>query len=241
MIRFFIVTAMLFLYCSPTFAESPLLAAGAGYKRPLSEIVQAYEASGGAKIDQVYGNMGQVLMQAKASGNMALIVGEEAFLKASSDLEFSSFLPIGEGVLVIAYGKKIKLQQPEDLLKPEVAKVAIPDEKHAIYGKAGKEFLRNTELLDKLRQKLLVVSTVPQVTAYLISGEVEAGFINLTDALYVKDKIGGYLIPDPKTYSPIRLVLGVIKGHEENPDVKKFLGFLKADPKVAQILKKSGL
>jgi len=241
MIRFFLIAIAIFLCQSTALAETLTLAAGAGYKRPLSEIIQAYETSGGGKIDQIYGNMGQIMMQAEASGNIAFIVGEEAFLKTSSGLKFSSFQPIGEGVLVIAYGKKSNLQRPEDLLKPEIEKVAIPDEKHAIYGKAGKEFLRNTKLLDKIQNKLLVVSTVPQVSAYLISGDVEAGFINVTDALYIKDKIGGYLIPDRTTYTPIKLVLGVIKGYEENTEVKKFQGFLKGDPKVKEILKKAGL
>lgn len=241
MIRLLIIPIVLFLCQSLALAETLTLAAGAGYKRPLTEIIQAYETSGGVKIDQIYGNMGQVIMQAKASRNIAFIVGEEAFLRTSSGLEFSSLHPIGEGVLVIAYGKKVNLQRPEDLLKPEVAKVAMPDEKHAIYGKAGKEFLQNTKLLDKIESKLLVVSTVPQVSAYLISGEVEAGFINLTDALYIKDKIGGYLTPDRSTYGPIKLVLGVVKGFEANTEAKNFLNFLEVDTKVKEILKKAGL
>ncbi len=241
MLRFLIIPLTIFLCQSSAFAESLTLAAGAGYKRPLTEIVEAYEATGGAKIDEIYGNMGQIMTQAKAGAPIAFIVGEEAFLKASSGLKFSAFHPIGQGVLVIAYGKTVKLQRPEDLLKPDVAKVAIPDEKHAIYGKAGKEFLQNAKLLDKIQNKLLVVSTVPQVSAYVISGEVEAGFINLTDALYIKDRIGGYLTPDPSTYSPIKLALGVIQGYEKNTEVKKFLDFLGTDPKVKEVLKKAGL
>lgn len=241
MIRYLLIVVVFFLCQAQAFAQSFILGAGAGYKRPLSEICEAYEQSGAAKIDQIYGNMGQIIMQAKGSGNVAIIVGEEAFLKNSSGLEFSLFHPVGEGVLVIAYGKKVGLQRPEDLLKPEVAKVAIPDEKHAIYGKAGKQFLENTKLLDKIEKKLLVVPTVPQVSAYLISGEVEAGFINITDALYIRDRIGGYLTPDKSTYSPIQLVIGVIKGYEENGEVKKFLNFLQTNPKVKEILKKAGL
>ncbi len=241
MIRLLSILFIVFLSQSVAFAETLTLAAGAGYKRPLAEMIQAYEASGGGKVDQIYGNMGQIMMQAKAGGDIAFIVGEEAFLKTSSGLEFSSFHPIGEGVLVIAYGKKVTLQKPEDLTKPEVAKIAMPDEKHAIYGKAGKEFLQSTKLMEKVEKKLLVVATVPQVSAYLISGEVEAGFINLTDALYIKDRIGGYLTPDRTTYGPIKLVLGVLKGFEANTGAKNFLNFLKGDPQVKEILKKSGL
>jgi molybdate transport system substrate-binding protein len=235
------IPVVLYLCQSLAFADTLIFAAGAGYKRPLSEIVQAYEAAGNPKIDQIYGNMGQVLMQAKGSGNVAFIVGEENFLKKAAGELFATYHPVGEGVLVIAYGKKIALTKPEDLLKPEITRVAIPDEKHAIYGKAGKEFLQHTHMLDKIEKKLFVVATVPQVSAYLISGEVEAGFINLTDALYIKDKIGGYLTPDKSTYKPIKLVVGVLKGYEDKADVKGFLNFLGTNPQVKEILKKSGL
>lgn len=241
MIRFLMIPVVLFLCQSLAFAETLIFAAGAGYKRPLSEVVQAYEAAGNPKIDQIYGNMGQVIMQAKGSGNVAFIVGEEAFLKKSAGVSFASFYPVGEGVLVIAYGKKVTLHAPDDLLKPEVTRVAIPDEKHAIYGKAGKEFLQHTKMLDKIEKKLLVVATVPQVSAYLISGEVEAGFINLTDALYIKDKIGGYLTLDKGMYAPIKLVVGVLKGFEDNPQVKNFVNFLGTNSQVKEILKKAGL
>jgi molybdate transport system substrate-binding protein len=63
-------------------------------------------------------------------------VGEKGFLE-SSDLKFASFHDVGEGVLVVAWEKAFDLKAPEDLLKPEFHRVAIPDEKHAIYGKAA--------------------------------------------------------------------------------------------------------
>lgn len=240
MFRLLLVPVLLFVYQMSAFAEPLILAAGAGYKRPLSEIIQAYESSSGDKIDQIYGNMGQIMMQAKAGGKTAFVVGDEAFLK-SSGIDFESFHQLGEGALVIAFGKKVKLDEPKDLLKPEVVKVAMPDEKHAIYGKAAKEFLNKTDLMKEIEKKLLVVATVPQVSAYLISGDVEAGFINLTDALYIKEKIGGYITPDRSTYSPIKLTLGVIKGYENESTTKRFLNFLNEDPKVKEIIKKAGM
>ncbi len=238
--HFIILSLMLSLSQSLAFAETLTLAAGAGYKRPVTEIIRAYESSGGAKIDQIYGNMGQVTMQAKGSGTVAFVVGEENFLK-SSGLPFVSFQSLGEGILVIAFGKGVKLGGQEDLLTSNVTKIALPDERRAIYGKAAKEFLRKTGLMDKLEKKLLVVATVPQVSAYLISGEVEAGFINLTDAVYIKDRIGGYLTPEKTMYSPIRIVLGVLKGYEDKADTKKFVDFVNTNPGVKAIIEKAGM
>ncbi len=240
MSRWFFALILLIVFQSSVLAEPLTLAAGAGYKRPLADIIQQYEASGGDKINQIYGNMGQVMMQAKGSGTIALIVGESTFLK-SSGLQFASFHDLGAGVLVLAFSKETKLQTPEDLLKPEITRVALPDEKYAVYGKAAKAFLRNAKMFEKIEKKLLFLKAVPQVSAYLISGEVEAGFINLTDALYVKDKIGGYLTPDRSMYQPIKIVVGALKGYEEKPETKKFLSFVTTDPRVKEILKKSGL
>jgi molybdate transport system substrate-binding protein len=240
MIRFLTIAVVLFLCQSLALAESLILAGGAGYKRPLNEIIQAYETSGGSKIDQIYGNMAQIMIQAKGAGKVAFIVADQSCL-SSSGLEFTSIHDLGKGVMVIAFGKKVKIQQPEDLLKPEITKIAIPDERYAIYGRAGREFLQNAGFLDRMEKKLLVVSTVPQVSSYLMSGDVDAGFINLTDALYVRDKIGGYITPDRASYKPIRIVIGVIKGYEDDAEAKKFLHFLKSAPEVKEILKKAGL
>lgn len=241
MYRLLIVSLFILLTSSAAIADSLLLASGAGYKRPMTEIVKLYEQQKGTKIDQIYGNMGQIIMQAQSVPGIALIAGDEDFLKKASGIEFSHFQPLGEGILAIAYTKKVSLSRPEDLAKSEVLKIALPDEKNAIYGKAGKEFLVNSKLLDKVESRLITVSTVPQVSAYLVAGEVDAGLINLTDALFMKDKLGGYLIPDKSLYSPISIVLGIVKGYSQNKQVVEFLDFLKTTPEVGEILKKYGL
>lgn len=240
MVRSFIIPFLLFLSQLSAFAETLTLAAGVPYKFPLSEIIRIYETSGGNKIDQIYGYLGPVLMQARGVGNIAFIVGEDAFLK-STGIEFASFHSIGYRALVIAYGKNIKLERPDDLLNPEVARIAIPDEKHALFGKAAKEFLQKTGLMERVRKKLFVVSSAPEICSYLVCGRVEAGFLNVSDARYIKNKTGGYLTLDTGAYSPIRQVLGVVKGYEENTEAKKFVTFVEADPEVKEILKRHGL
>ena len=241
MYHLLIVAVLIMFAHSAAIADSFLLAAGAGYKRPVAEIIKLYEQKRGSKIEQIYGNMGQIIMQAQAVPGMALIVGDEEFLKKASGIEFSDFQPLGEGILAIAYTKKVSLSGPEDIAKPDVMKIALPDEKNAIYGKAGKEFLVNSKLFDKVESRLITVSTVPQVSAYLVAGEVEAGILNLTDALFIKDKLGGYLTPDKSLYSPIRIVIGIVKGYDQKKQVVEFLNFLKASPEVTEILKKYGI
>ena len=129
---------------------------------------------------------------------------------------------------------------PEELASPEFARIALPDAQHAVYGKAGSEFLERSGLADKVRARLLTVATVPQVSAYLVSGEVDAGFINLTEALAVRDRLGGYLEIDPQLYGEIEIVGGVVRGREALPGVAALTAFLES-PEAKAILTRHGL
>lgn len=85
-----------------------------------------------------------------------------------------------------------------------------------------------------------MVANVPQVSAYLVSGEVDAGFINLTDALGVRERIGGFLEIDPALYDEVRIVAGVVEGRESLPGVEALAAYL-ASPEAQAILTRHGL
>lgn len=221
-------------------ADALLVAAGAGYKRPITELAEAFAKQSGIRLEQLYGHMGGVLNQAKQSGQVAVIFGDLSFLEKTDIVTFASFLPLGDGRLVVAWPRGTTLQSAAELADARFARIAIPDAKAAIYGIAATEFLQRSGLESALRPRLQMASTVPQVTAYVVSGEIDAGFINLTEALAVRDRIGGYLEIDRALYSPIRIVGGVIKGFETQDAVKKLGAFL-LTPEARAILDKYGL
>lgn len=230
-----------FLLLSPlAYAETMMLAAGAGYKRPVSELARGYEAASGNKIEEFYGNMAQVMTQVHQSGKVAIILADQDFLQKAKNISFAGILPLGDGKLVLAYAKGKTLKNPEALAEAAFGRIATPDTQNAIYGKAAEEFLAHSGLAGRVKSKLLMVATVPQVSAYLVSGEVDAGFINLTDAMGIQDKIGGYIEIDPSSYSHIKIVGGIVKGWEDQAAVKGFVNYLQTAP-AQSILKKNGL
>lgn len=235
-----IAVLVFFVSVSVSPAETLTMGAAAGYKRMLEKVLRVYEQKTGQKVEQVYGHIGQVIMQAKIGGGMNIILGELSFLK-SCGLEFADFREVGQGLLVLAYSKNVAPGSPEELLKPQIRKIATPDPKQAIYGKAAVEFLQNSGLFGKIQNKILTVATIPQVSSYLISGDADAGFINKTDAIYIKDKIGGWVEVDKTLYSPIHLTIGTLKGSESKPEVRKFLDFLTTDRDVREIMDNSGI
>ena len=222
-----ILLVLLTLTLSLPLAADPLLiAAGAGYKKPLTEIYAAFTRSTGTKVEAVFGNMQQVLAQTRDSGRVDLVVGEQAFL-AKSGL-FSRDQTLGTGRLVLAYGAR-RLAGYQSLTDPAVTRIGLPDPQKAIYGKAATQFLERSGLMPQVKDKLMTLSTVPQVSAYLIAGTIDAGFLNVTDALGIADKIAGYDELPAGLYDQPVIVLAVPKDRPESAASKSFADFIGQD------------
>jgi molybdate transport system substrate-binding protein len=194
---------------APGGAEEMTLAAGAGYRRPIAELAAAYEKQSGDKVLQIYGHMGQVLAQARESDRIALVCGDRAMLERAQGVTFGRIARLGLGKLVIAFRKGLALTKAGDIAGPEFKRIAIPDQASAVYGKAGRQFLDRSGLAAAVNSRLIAVATVPQVTSYVASGEVDAGFINATDAIGAAGNLGGYVEVDAKLYDPAEIVCGV--------------------------------
>ncbi len=233
--------AITLICASQLSAQHLVVAAGAGYKKPVSEIIQNFEKENHTTVDAIYGNLQMVASQAKQSGEVSCIIGDKKFLaKLGSTVDFASYTPIGKGVLVLAYRKGIKIESVDDIVTDKVKSLFMPQDGKAIYGIAGKEALESLGYMDKVSKKLTQVATVPQVMSYILTGEADAGFLNLTEALANKDKIGGYIVVDQNAYKPIEIVAGTVKGFEDKDLTKRFVSSLDSKP-AKEIAKKYGL
>lgn len=242
-LRRFAVLLFIVALSAPNLVQAGvLIGAGAGYKRMLTEIDAAFTKQSGVTVEESFGNMGRIISQAAQGGPIDVIFGDLEFLRAAKGLEVERYIEVGRGRLVLGWPTGVSLNSPQDLKSPSIDRIALPDAKNAIYGKAGTEFLTNSGLLGAVKDKLVHVGSVPQVTAYLVSGEVKAGLFNVTDAIGVRDKIGGYLEIDQKYYSPIKIVCAVLKKpkDKDKEDLKRYLNFLSA-PAVKAIVEKYGL
>lgn len=221
------------------YANSVLVAVGAGYKRPLAEVIKNYELENKSeKINYSAGNMKQVSSLVKNNKSIALAIGEKGFLVQKEKIPFKSFMSLGSGKVVIAYKKGIKMSDIKDLLK--LKKIAMPNAKGAVYGIRGKQFLENSGLLKQLKDRLLVVANVPQTASYVVRGEVDAGIINLSSALSFKGKIGGYILVPKQLYKPITIGVGELDGCSKNKACQRFLSYLKSK-KAKAVFAKYGL
>jgi len=237
-VRPFIITAFILASLAvPASAGNTVLASGAGYKKMVNALNTAYTKQSGQSVDLVFGNMARVITLAKQSGRVGIVLGDEVFIE-KDNLPMHTKLELGRGKLVLAFAKSSKFSKIEDL---DIAgRIALPDTKKAIYGKAAREYLQSSKRLPGITPRLIEVSTVPQVFSYLATNEVDMGFLNLTHTLNVADKLGSYIIIDEKGYSPIRIIAGILDNCDNMTQAQAFLDFLKT-PKAKAIIKAHGL
>lgn len=236
MLKSIIILAALALSLT-SYAGDLRVAAGAGYKTLVEDMAVYYETKTGKKMERMYGNMGQITAQVKLGGGICAVIGEESFLKTSG-IPYTSYNPIGKGVLAIIVRKGLSISSPEDLKKPEFAKIAIPDAEKAIYGKAGTQLMKNSGMFAELEKKLIPGQTVPQAGSYVISGEADAGFVNITFASSNKANIGGF-IEVQKGYSQLEIAAASLDGCPSPEELKTFIGML-GTPDMKKIAKKNG-
>ncbi|SDZ94094.1 molybdate transport system substrate-binding protein [Desulfuromusa kysingii] len=219
-------------------ADEIIVASGAGFRKMVVDIADTCQKDFDVKMNMSFGNLGQVIAQIKTTGLVQAVIGDPRFLtKAGTEIAESH--RIGEGKLVLIWRKGLDIKSLDEITSDKVARLAIPNMQKAIYGRAGAEYMTSKGITEKVQDKLQVVATVPQVTSYVVTGEVDAGFSNLTDTLGSLDKIGGYILID-EGYSKIDIITGIIKGYETSAAVAKYRECINSEQTKA-IAKKHGL
>ncbi|WP_169941102.1 molybdate ABC transporter substrate-binding protein [Campylobacter sp. RM15925] len=228
----------LFLAATVCFAlasDALLVGAGGGYKKPVTAVIENLKKDG-VNVEAAFANIKQITIQA-AEGKMAVIVGDEAFLNKSG-LEIKGYERLGKGTLSLVTPKEKMINDIKDILKFE--RIAMPDAKKAIYGIRTTEFLKNSNLEKEVGSKMLAVAGVPQVVAYVLNGEVDAGFINSTEAEARRDEFGSVIYVDESLYSPVFISAAKLAACEKHVDCSKFIDELKSE-RSKEIFAKFGL
>ena len=215
-------------------ADQLIIAAGGGYKKPVSAVIENLKKEG-MDVAGSFANLGQLVIQSREN-KISFIVGDEAFLK-KSDLNITKFERIGRGTLVLVTPKNIKINDVSEIAKFD--KIAMPDPKKAIYGIRANEFLQNAKM-DGVKDKILAVAGVPQVVAYVINGEVQAGFINSTEAVAKKDEFGSIIYIDESLYSPAYIGIARLSACSEQVLCEKVMKEFQSD-RSKEIFSKFGL
>ncbi len=122
----------------------------------------------------------------------------------------------------------------DDLTKPSVKHLAIPNPEHAPYGVAARQALEGRKLWTQIQPKIVYGENVSQALQFAESGNADAVITSWT---LLKGR--GILLPD-SWHKPIRQAGAVVKSSRQPALAQEFLKFL-ASPEGRKILESGGL
>ncbi|THU02018.1 molybdate ABC transporter substrate-binding protein [Lampropedia puyangensis] len=227
------------LLISPAQASDSLtIVSMGGYRKPVLELVDAFKKDTGLSVDAAFGHIKQIETQAAQNPDVTFVIGDKSLLEPTQLI--AHFYPLGTGRLTLVTSKGKALSQVEDLSTPTFNRIAIPHSTRTVFGRAASACLKALGLTTTLEPKLVEVEGVPQVGSYLVTGEVDAGFINKTEAIAIADRTGSVIEVPTSCYSPIEISLGTVKNRSLNTTASQFQGFLQSDT-ARRILDANGL
>jgi molybdate transport system substrate-binding protein len=161
---------------------------------------------------------------ASASKKHVDILEDENLTSAGSRTNFAS----NSLVLIVPAGNPSKISSVEDLTSDAVAKVSIGNPETAPVGKYAKESLTDSGLWDELEEKMVYGENVRQVLTYLETGDVDAGFVYMTDAKIAKENSIEIITTVP-TVTEIIYPVCIIDSSENKEEAQVFLDYLTSE------------
>lgn len=237
-----------FLGARPALGQKELRVAAAADLQPVMPVLaDAYEKATGVKLVVSFGSSGTLTTQILSGAPMDLFLGADFVypekVVAAGLADTKSPVAYAKGALVLWARKDSPLQplSMEKLTDARVMSIAIANEMHAPYGRAGIAALRKLRVYEKVSPHLVVAENVSQAAQFAESGNAQAGLISLTAASsqHFKD-VGTYVLVPTNAYPPIVQYAVVMGKSDRRPDAHAFLDWL-LTPEVQGNLTKLGM
>ncbi len=154
-------------------------------------------------------------------------------LAKSGQVDPSTVIIYATGRLAL-WSRDGSVRSIDDLKKPEVKHLSIPNPEHAPYGVAARQALENRKLWKEIEPKIVYGENVRQALQFAESGNADAVITSWT---LLKGR--GKLLPD-SWHQPIRQAGAVVKSSAQPAVAREFLKFL-TGPEGQKILDSGGL
>ncbi len=220
-----------------------LIAAAANTQPAMTELLATF-ANGNVRIEPVYGSSGKLSTQIRNGAPFQLFFSaDEAFAQALVDdghaMGPTRLYALGRLALWSARHDTRGLRL-EDLTRPEFARIAIANPRHAPYGQRAEEALRAVGIWEAVEPKLVYGESIAQTAQFAASGNADIGILALSQALYgeLAGRGNHALIPD-RLHAPLKQAYVVTKAGSESPGVRTFINFL-STPAAREIFTRHG-
>ncbi len=196
------------------------------------EIGDRFELETGIEIEFNFGGSGQLTEQiiqgapvdvfASADAAYIDVLLDEDLIVKSSVTDFAR----GRIVLWTANGSSMELHELQDLSQPSMETLALANPAYAPFGKAAREALEGTGMWAALEDKVIYGNNVSQTLHMAEIGSADAAIVALS---LVLDSDGDWTLIPETGHEPIRQVVAVLRGSENEVAAKAFIEFVKSE------------
>lgn len=158
---------------------------------------------------------------ASADENQMDTLGNESLILNDSRKDFTQ----NSLVLIVPASSTLNITSLEDLTDPEVQKISTCDPNTAPVGKYTRSALTEAGLWNQTEKKMVLADDVKQALVYVERGEVDAGFVYLTDA---KNAESGSIkiIASVPVSTPVTYPIAVVSSSENKEEAQDFVDFV---------------
>ena len=223
-------------------ADSLLVSAASNLILAFEEVGARYEEDTGTQVTFNFAASGQLAQQIEQGAPVDMFVSantayvEELAAKGRVLPDSVQTYARGRLTLWTRADSSPTVETVEDLLNPEVRRVAIANPEHAPYGVAARQALQTAGVWDAIQSKLVPGENVRQALQYAETGNVDAAIIPLS--LSITSQGSWTLIPED-LHTPIEQALGVVADSPRRAQARDFADFI-AGPQGQAILQEYG-
>ncbi|TVR11380.1 MAG: molybdate ABC transporter substrate-binding protein [Phormidium sp. GEM2.Bin31] len=196
------------------------------------EIAQLWEDKTGHSVQFNFGSTGQLAQQIARGAPVDLFAAANRQFVEELDengLVFSetkALYGVGRITLWQREEGSLEIKQLEDLLKPEVQRVAIANPNHAPYGTAAREALQAAGLWEALQPKLILGENISHTQQYAMTGNVDVAIAALSISV---EKPGQWVLIPDGLHNPLEQMLAVPKNAPHPQEAKQFAAFINGE------------
>jgi molybdate transport system substrate-binding protein len=214
--------------------ETITVSAAASLTEAFTDIASQYEAENpGTNVSLNFGGSGTLRMQieggapvdvfASADESQMNTLGNEALIDNSSRKDFAQ----NTLVLIVPATSTLNITGLQDLADPQIKQIGIGNPDTVPVGNYSRSALTEAGVWDNLEQKkkLVFAEDVKQVLVYVERGEVDAGFVYMTDA---KTAEPGTIkvVTNVSVSTPVTYPIAAVSSSKNKEEGQKFLDFV---------------
>jgi molybdate transport system substrate-binding protein len=215
------------------------VAAASDLQVAFTEIAQNFEAVTNSKVQLTFGSSGMLSQQIEngapydvfASANVDFVERLEESGKTISETQ--KLYAKGRVGLTTLKDNHVEANDLNDLLLPDIKKVAIANPDTAPYGLAAKQVLETAGIWDQIQEKLVYGKNIADTLTLVTTGNAEVGLVSHS---LVNDKVSFTLI-DEDLHKPLNQAITVINGTPQEQLAEQFVDYV-AGPEGKRVLEK---